>query len=176
MITTEEAKRLQISGWDVFLSEHIAYVSPINRDWVAGQLCSQGLLLARDTAMLSLQQQREHEVKLWRDYLERGGMLGRDPHPAGTVGLIQLQHWLLDCFKLGTAFELGLKARLLRADCVLHQIASSQPELSRKQRTEPVLISEFRKFAASCHDGSRNFFPDLTDRTLSFDTMLKKDA
>jgi hypothetical protein len=176
MIRTDEAARLKVNGWDVFLSEHIAYVSSANQDWMAGQLCSQGLLFARDTAMLSLREQRKLEAERWRQYLNQGGLLGRDPHPDSSVGLHQLQHWRLDCFKLGTALELALKARLLRSGHVLHLIASSQQQLATKQRTRPVLISEFRSVASSYHDGTRNFFPDLTDRTLSFETMLKKEA
>lgn len=176
MITTEEAKRLKVSGWDVFLSEHIAYVNQANQDWVACELCSQGLLFARDTAMLRTRKERDQEAKQWQDYVNSGKTLSHDPHPATVFGLLQLQHWRLDSFKLGTAFELALKARLLRAGYVLHLISPTQPTLSKKQRSEPISISEFRKFASSYHDGSRNLFPDLTERTLSFDTMLKKDA
>ncbi len=175
MISTEEAKRLNVSGWDVYLSDHIAYVSPVNQDWVASQICSQGLLLARDTAILTMRHPRESEARQWREYLDNGSMLGRDPHPTSTAGLFQLRHWRLDCFKLASAFELALKARLLRAGYVLHLIAPSQQALATKQKREPILISEFRSLSLPQHDGSRNFFPHLTDRTLSFETMLKKD-
>ena len=64
MITTDEARLRKVGGWDVYLSEHIAYVNETNQKWVASQLCAQGLLFAQDTAMLRLRRQREEEARI----------------------------------------------------------------------------------------------------------------
>ncbi len=176
MISTEEAKLKQVSGWDVFLSDHIAYVSQANANWVVCQLCSQSLLFANDSTIINLRDKREEEARLWRQFLERGGLLGRDPTPDTNISLFQLQHWRLDCFKLGAAFESALKARLLRKGYLLHLISSSQKILSSRQRNAPIAISEFKQQASSLHNGVHNFFPTLAERTVSFDTLLKVPA
>ena len=57
--------------------------------------------------------------------------------PNASVGLTLLQHWRLDCFKLGTAFELALKARILRSGFLLHLVSPSKKALAAVQRNTP---------------------------------------
>jgi hypothetical protein len=176
MLTTQEAKAQNVSGVDVFFSEHIGYISDLNRDWTASQLLAQAILFANDTTIVKHRQEREVEIRLWREYLKSGGLVGRDPHPPMGVSFKQINHWKLDCFKLGAAFELALKARLLRKGFLLHLVKSSEKDLAKRQRTSPIAIAEFTSKVQTFHNGQYNFFPSLLERTITFDTLLKEEA
>ncbi len=176
MFSTDEAKLKQVSGWDVYFSEHIGYLNEVNQNWVVNQLCSQGILFACDSTLLKLKDGLKEEAKLWANFLASGGILGRDPMPSNQFALHQLRHWRLDCFKLGASFESALKARLLRKGYLLHELTAPQESLAARQRNKPIEISEFKSLVAPMHNGRYNFFPALKEKTLSFDTLLKKEA
>ena len=92
MITTEEAKRTQIGGWDVYLSDHIMYVNDVNRIQSAARLCEQAFMIVHDSYVFKLKKQRESEVMEWKKWISSGGILGKDPTPSSEAAMIQLRN------------------------------------------------------------------------------------
>ena len=172
MITTEEAKRTQIGGWDVYLSDHIMYVNDVNRIQSAARLCEQAFMIVHDSYVFKLKKQRESEVMEWKKWISSGGILGKDPTPSSEAGMIQLRNWQLDSFKIGTALELGVKAALLINSILVHRLRDSH-SLFKKQKKHPIEFGEFHAVSQSYHNGKYNLYPDLSENTLPFSLFLE---
>lgn len=176
MKTTEQARLENVSGHDVFQGDHIFYTSDINRNWGVAQLCRQAYYLATDAAVVQYRGNRSAEAEVWKRWIEAGGDISKHEMPPSTYGLHMLERRFLDFYKIGGALELALKAKLLSLGYVLHYISDNCDALRNRQKKEPISIEEFLSVSSSFHDGKRNYFPDLTDKSLTFDNMLKKGA
>ena len=133
MITTEEAKRNGVSGFDVYRSDHIFYISSLNRDWGVWQLCEQAYFLFMDADLIKYRIQRIQEASAWKEFLDSGKKIVDGNLPSFDYGLFLLSRRFLDSFKIGSAFELSLKARLLSKGYVVHRIDKNNP-LSATQK------------------------------------------
>ena len=174
MKTTEQAKLEKVSGYDVFQGDHIFYISDINRSGGVAQLCRQAYFLATDAAVVRYRGNRNAEAEVWKRWIEAGGDIAKHEMPPSTYGLHMLEQRFLDFYKIGGALELALKAKLLSLGYVLHYISDTCDALRDRQKKEPISIEEFLNVSESFHDGKRNYFPGLTDKSLTFDNILKK--
>lgn len=175
MKTTQQAQAEKVSGHDVYRGDHIFYVSEINRKWGVAQLCQQAYWLASDAAVIRYRSERRKEADVWKQWIAAGGDITKDSMPSSIYGMHLLEHRFLDYYKLGGALELALKARLLNLGYVLHFISrGGNSDIHSRQKREPIEISEFNRQYCSYHDGNRNFFPDLTERSINFDLMLSE--
>lgn len=91
---------------------------------------------------------------------------------------VQTRRSALDNFKIGTAIELALKAKLLGGGYLVHQIDPDNPDtavLAAAQANQPILVSEFRKCVGFVFDTIKTdpcYLPGLKSKSLLFDWLL----
>ena len=174
MISTEQAINDKVSGWDVYLSDHIIYVGDINRIRASARICLHAYMLISDATIFKYRRERHDEANAWKLWISDGGTFGEGA-PETVYVDHQTDQYYLDCFKIGSAIELGLKARLLIKSYLIHLIKNKDLTLYREQKNRPISVNEFISVSNFCHNGTYNFLPDLTDNTLGYSQILDKD-
>lgn len=173
-ISTEEAKRLKIPGWDVYQSDHIIYLNEANIIGGALRLLRESYIIFNDSSIVAFQNQRKTEEEEWKAWIDVGGDLKNRDYPTSNVSTFQHERHHLDMFKIGTAFEIAIKANLLLEGFIVHRINKSSPTLFTEQRKSPLRISRLNEIGILLFNGERNYYSDLDERTLGFDNLLKE--
>lgn len=132
---------------DVFFADQICYLNDINRSHA---VCF-GLLNAKRlferTFRFQYRSQLQQEAKNVGAALAAGKHITDADFPDPHYQLIGLQERLIDCFLIGTFFEIVAKAFLLDKGFVVHKLKGSSNNtnirrLAQQQRTTPVKIAD----------------------------------
>lgn len=176
-ITTAEAKAQQLKGWDLYETSSIIYLDAYHRQWAAVSLCHNALDAFKSTILLSLRDDlavHRENLKSWIDNGALHAGLEMPTHPSNTL-FEQFEKW--ETLRIACGFELILKARLIAAGVILHELDSNNSEyraLAKRQRDQPVFINELLAIKGYMFNGTINFLPGLTKRSISFSTMMNK--
>lgn len=116
-IKYEEALAQGLLGSDVFRRNHIIYKDELHRNWGVVSLNREAYLIFQDTILLSKHREMKIENREFQSTFESDGLIISIPITSQYMQLINLEN-----AKLGVAFELHLKARLLERGYLLHVI------------------------------------------------------
>ena len=132
---------------DVFFAGQICYLNDINRYHA---VCF-GLLNAKKvferTFQFQYRPQLQQEAERVRLALAAGKQISDPSFPRYPYRIASLDERLIDCFLIGTFFEIAAKSFLLDKGFVVHKLkrGSNDPDIvrmARHQRTTPVTIAE----------------------------------
>lgn len=121
-ITTEEAKRQGLPGFDVYRYTHLLYHDDLNRDFGVVRLDIEAVKAFSDTVTLARRHALAAEQAAVKQWLNQGGFDANLTYPWGEASLASMEHVNYENLKIASGFELHLKARLLAGDYVLHEL------------------------------------------------------
>jgi hypothetical protein len=171
-ISTEDAKKRVL----VYRPSHILYHSDLNRDASVVRLNREALQVFSDSITIGQRHALAAEAEAAQKWIGQGGHESGLPMPAGRVGWKGLSYINYEHMKIGSAFELHLKSRLLARNYVLHKIDGRIPEyksLPKQQKTRPIEKHELFAIQAYHFDGTQNYLPGLLDGSLNFEWLTK---
>ncbi len=161
---------------DVFFADQICYINDINRHHA---VCY-GLLNAKKvfekTLMFQYRFQIRQEVESVRAALAAGKQITDSDFPRFPPYQIAiLRERLVDCFLIGTFFEIVAKAFLLDKGFIVHEVNRGSKDtnikrLAEQQKTTPVAITDllqYDHFQDYKHNG-RNGLESLQFKTVDY--------
>ena len=163
-ITTEEAKRQGLPGFDVYRYTHLLYHDERNRDFGVVRLNVEALKAFSDTVTLAHRHALAAEQAAIKKWLEKGGFKANLPVPWGEASNAIMEYVNFENMKIAAGFELHLKARLLARDFVLHEIdpkAAGYKALAEEQIDRPIAKREILAIQPYHFDGRQNYLPGL---------------
>lgn len=175
-ITTNEAKTLALNGSDSYRTTHLVYLDERHRDFAVVRLNLEALKAFFDTIAVRHRHQLAAERVADKLFLGAGGMTAGLELPPATATWATLEYMNYEHLKIASGFELNLKARLLAAGHVLHEIDLSSPlykTLAKEQRERPILITELLNLSEFHFDGSQNYLPGLKSSSLKFSLLTE---
>lgn len=176
-ISSAEAVAQNLPGHDTYRASHLIYKDEINRDGGVFRLCLEAFYAFTDSIMIAERHamlQEELCTKLW---LEEGGSLETGWLPDSPVTWKWIKSLNLEHLKIASGFEITLKSILLEKNYIIQEIVKNNDiyhSLAQKQKSEPVHLSELFKVGGYRYDGTRNYLPGLTNKSLGFEQILKK--
>lgn len=176
-ITTEEAKRLALPGFDVYRRTHLWYHDDLNRDHGVVHLNIEAVKAFSDTVTLTRRHVLAGEQAAVKEWLRQGGSAANLPYPGGEATTARMEYVNYENLKLASGFELHLKARLLARNYLLHEIDSrvnGYKALASAQETRPIAKAELFAIQPYHFDGRQNYLPGLTEASLKFSRLTGK--
>ena len=177
-ITTEEAKKQALPGSDVYRNSHLLYHDDLHRDVGVVRLNIEAIKAFSDTVILTQRHALAAERAAARQWRSQGGFEAGLPFPLGEASHAMLEYVNYEYLKIGSAFELHLKARLLARNYVLHEIekTAGYKDLAAEQKKRPILKQELFSIQRYHFDGRRNYLPGLRKESLKFSWLTDKPA
>ena len=177
-ITTEEAKKQALPGSDVYRYSHRLYQDDLHRDDGVVRLNIEANKAFSDTVILTQRHALAAERAAARQWRSQGGFEAGLPFPGGEASHAMLEYVNYEHLKIGLAFELHLKARLLARNYVLHEIETTAgyKDLAAEQKKRPILKQELFSIQPYHFDGRRNYLPGLQEASLKFSWLTDKPA
>lgn len=178
-ITTTEAKKQLLPGFDVYRYTHLLYHDDLNRDFGAVRLNVEAIKAFSDTVTIMQRHAIAAEQAAEKQWLDKGGFEANLPYPWGAASLASMEYINYEHLKIASAFELHLKARLLARNYVLHEIdakASGCKSLADDQKNRPVQRQELITIHPFHFDGRQNYLPGLKESSLKFSWLTDKPA
>ena len=178
-ITTVEAKRQALPGWDVYRYSHLLYHDGLSRDFGVVRLNVEAMKAFADTVALTQRHALAEEQASVKRWFNQGGFESGLPFPLGHASRASMEYVNYEHLKIASAFELHLKARLLARDYVLHEIDSKTADyktLAAEQMERPILKQELLSIQPYHFDGTQNYLPGLKDASLKFSWLTDKPA
>jgi hypothetical protein len=176
-ITTEDAKKQQLPGFDVYKYSHLLYHDDLNRDCGVVRLNVEAFKAFSDTVTIVQRHALAAEQAAVKQWLEQGGFRENIPYPWGAASLAMMEYVNYEHLKIASGFELHLKARLLAHNYILHEIDGKIPEyktLARDQSERPIEKSELIAIHPYHFDGKQNYLPGLREGSLKFSRLTDK--
>lgn len=173
-ISTEEAKKQNLPGSDVFRFSHLLYNDPLHRNAGVVHLNVEAYKAFSDTIILGQRHALAAEHEAVEEWLKAGDVVSGMPYPWGTVTFAYTNYVNYENFKIACGFELHLKARLLAKDFVIHEIDGRQPDyksLAKEQETRPIPKGELFAISSYYFDGQQNYLPGLKDKSLKYSKL-----
>ena len=176
-MSSTEAVAQGLPGHDCYRASHLIYKDDINRDGGVIRLCLEAFYAFTDSIMIAERHamlQEELSTKLW---LAEGGSLKTERLPDTPVTWKWLRFLNLEHLKIASGFEITLKSILLERNYIIQEIDKNigiYRELAQKQKTEPVHSGEVIEVGGYRYDGTMNYLPGLTNKSLGFEQILKK--
>lgn len=170
-LTTEEAKKLRLPGFDVYKYTHLLYHDDLNRDFGVVRLNVEAIKAFSDTVTVVQRHAMAAEQVAIKGWLAQGGFESNKPYPWGTASLASMEYANYEHLKIACAFELHLKARLLSRNYVLHEIDGNLAAcrgLAAEQRDRPIGRDELVAVQQYHFDGRQNYLPGLKEASLRF--------
>ncbi len=130
-----------------------------------------------DTVTLSRRNEMAAERQTARVWLDAGGFGSGAPYSWGHVTHAWLQFVNYEHLKIASGFELHLKARLLAADLVVHEVDRSNPlyrGLADGQKQRPIHKTELFGISDYMFNGRLNYLPGLRDLSIKFSLITKR--
>lgn len=172
-ITTEDAKRQDLPGFDVYRNTHSFYFDDMHRDHGVIQLNLEALKAFSDTVTLACRHELAATQAAVREW-HKAGLAANLPPPLSQASIASMKFVNYENLKIASGFELHLKARLLGRDFVLHQIdskAKGYKDLAAEQRFRPIPKSELIAINSYYFDGRQNYLPGLKEGSIKFSQM-----
>ena len=177
-ITTDEAKKQALPGFDVYRYSHLLYHDDLNRDFGVVRLNVEAMKAFCDTVTVTQRKSIAEDQAAIDRWHAQGGFQADLPFPWwGDATRAKMEYVNYEYFKIASAFELHLKARLLARDVVVHEIDAKIPEykvLSRAQSSRPIGKFEVMAIQPYFFDGKQNYLPGLKDTSLKFSLLTDK--
>ena len=167
---------------DVFFADQICYLNDSNRSHA---VCF-GLLNAKKiferTFQYQYRPQLQQEAERVRLALAAGKQISDPDFPRFPYQMASLNERLIDCFLIGTFFEIAAKSFLLDKGFVVHKLKqrsnhSAITRMARNQRTTPVKIADLLQ-----HDHfqdyqgkGRNGLESLEFMTVDYGWLYRND-
>ena len=178
-ITTEEAKKKALPGFDVYRYSHLLYHDDLNRDFGVVRLNVEAIKAFSDTVTLAKRHALAAEQAAVKQWLGAGGFDAGLPFPWGEASRASMEYVNYEHMKIASAFELHLKARLLARNYVLHEIdakTAGYKGLAAEQVHRPILKQELLTIQPYHFDGRQNYLPGLKEASLKFSWLTDKPA
>lgn len=178
-ITTEEAKKQSLPGFDVYRYTHLLYRDDLHRDHGAVRLNVEAIKAFSDTVTIMQRHAIADEQAAVKQWLAKGGFEANLQYPWGAASLASMEYVNYEHLKIASAFELHLKARLLARNYVLHEIDAKAPgckSLATDQYDRPIKRHELIAIHPFHFDGMRNYLPGLRESSLKFSWLTDKPA
>jgi hypothetical protein len=178
-ITTEEAKKQSLPGFDVYRYSHLLYHDALNRDSGVVRLNVEAIKAFSDTVTIAKRNELAAEQAVVKHWLAQGGINTNLPFPWGDATRATMEYVNYEHLKIASAFELHLKARLLSRNYVLHEIDSNIPgykSLASEQSKRPIEKCELIAIQPYHFDGKQNYLPGLREASLKFSWLTDKPA
>ena len=166
---------------DVFFADQICYLNDINRFHA---VCF-GLLNAKKlferTFRFQYRSQLEQEAKNVRGALAAGKYITDSDFPRSPYQIMYMQEWLIDCFLIGTFFEIAAKAFLLDKGFVVHKLKGGSNtnirRLAQQQKTTPVKITDLLQYDQfqDYRGNGRNGLASLEFMTVDYGWLYAND-
>jgi hypothetical protein len=176
-ITTEEAKRQGLPGFDTYRYTHLLYHDDLNRDHGVFRLNEEALKAFSDTVSVTHRHALAAEQAAEKEWLRKGGFNSDIPYPFGDVTGEKRKYLNYENLKIACGFELHLKARLLGRDFIVHEI-DPKPQgcksLAEEQRTRPITKRELFAVQPYRFDGNQNYLPGLKEGSIKFSWLTDK--
>ena len=178
-ITTEEAKRRSLSGFDVYRYSHLLYHDDLNRDFGVVRLNVEAIKAFSDTVTIVQRHALAAEQSAVKQWFAQGGFESNIPLPWGEATYASMEYVNYEHLKIASAFELHLKARLLARNYVLHEIdakADGYRSLATEQFNRPIEKQELFAIQPYHFDGKLNYLPGLKEGSIKFSWLTDKPA
>ena len=178
-ITTEEAKKQSLPGFDVYRYSHLLYHDDLNRDFGVVRLNVEAIKAFSDTVTIVQRHALAAEQAAVKQWLAQGGFEANLPFPWGEASRACMEYVNYEHLKIASAFELHLKARLLARNYVLHEIdakTTGYKSLAAEQSDRPIERQELLAILPYHFDGKQNYLPGLREGSLKFSWLTDKPA
>lgn len=179
-ITTAEAKKQALPGFDVYRYSHLLYHDDLNRDFGVVRLNVEAMKAFSDTVTITQRKSIAEDQAAIDRWHAQGGFQANLPFPWwGDATRAKMEYVNYEHFKIASAFELHLKARLLARDFVLHEIdarISGYKSLATEQASRPIGKFEVMAIQPYYFDGKQNYLPGLKDTSLKFSLLTDKPS
>ena len=177
-ITTAEAKNQLLPGFAVYRYSHLLYHDDLNRDFGVVRLNVEAMKAFSDTVTITQRKSIAEDQAAINRWQAQGGFQENLPFPWwGDATRAKMEYVNYEHFKIATAFELHLKARLLARNFILHEIdakISGYKTLATEQASRPIGKFEIIAIQPYCFDGKQNYLPGLKDTSLRFSSLTDK--
>ena len=176
-LTTEEAKRLRLPGFDVYQYTHLLYHDDLNRDFGVVRLNMEAIKALSDTVTVTQRHSIAAEQLAVKHWLAEGGLQSGRPFRWGSASRASMEYVNYEHLKIASAFELHLKARLLSRSFVLHEVDAGLAEfrqLAVEQRDRPIGRKELLAIRPYHFNGTHNYLPGLREASIKFSWLTDK--
>lgn len=175
-ISSVEAKTKALPGHDTFRASHSIYHDEISRDGGIFALCVEAFKAFNDSIMVSERQILAYERLQDEIFIGEGRSILDSPLPANPMTWKWIRLMNLEHLKIASGFEIIIKSMLVEKGILIQEIKSDRAYkiLAIKQRKSPVYAKEIRKIKDFRFDGSVNYLPGLTRKSIGFQTVLKE--
>lgn len=178
-ISTEEARKQKLPGYDTYKNTHLHYIDDFHRDFGVVSLNLEAIKAFSDTITIAQRHALAAEHAAIKEWFDRDGMGTGSPFPSRRAIHAFMEYVNYEHLKIAAAFELHLKARLLSRDYILHEIdkgTAGYETLAAKQNYQPIRKQDVFAIKSYHHDGTQNYLPGLRDASLKFSLIVKKPA
>jgi len=152
------------------------YHGDLNRDAGVVSLNIEALKAFNDTITIARYQEMVAESAKITEFCSSGGLESGRSFPFGRAHLDFMEYYNYENLKIACAFELHLKARLLKRDFVVHEIDGSAgfKDLEVEQRKRPIHRQRLLTRTEYHFDGSLNYLPGLKESSLKFSLIVEE--
>ena len=175
-ISSAEAVAHGLPGHDCYRASHVIYTDDINRDAGVLRLCHEAFYAFTDSIMIAERHAMLQEEMGTNRWLAEGGLEARwlpdTPVTWKWIKSLNLEH-----LKIASGFEITLKSIILEKNYIIQKIDEKidiYKPLALKQKSEPVHPAELFEIGGYRYDGTMNYLPGLTNKSLGFDQILNK--
>lgn len=178
-ISTEEAKKRLLPGFDVCKYTHLLYHDDLHRDVGVVRLNLEAIKAFSDTVTISQRHAIAAEQAAVVQYWGEKGFEVHHPFYWGEKTIASIDHMNYEHFKIASGFELHLKARLLSSDYILHEIDGKITDyrtLAAQQKIRPIKKHELHKICSYSFNGKHNYLPGLKESSIKFSWLTDKPA
>ena len=179
-ITTIEAKKLALPGFDVYQYSHLLYHDDLNRDFGVVRLNIEAIKAFSDTVTITKRHELEADQTAINHWMSLGGLESSIEFPWwGDATRSQMEYVNYEHLKIASAFELHLKARLLARNYILHEIDSKSTAykfIAGEQAIRPINKNELFAIQPYHFDGKKNYLPGLRLGSIKFSWLTDKPA
>lgn len=117
-ITTEEAEKQSLPGFDLYKYTHLLYHDALNRDFGAVRLNVEAMKAFSDTVTIAQRHTIAVERAAVKQWHANGGFEANLLYPRGAASRASLEYINYEHLKIASGFELHLKGRQLRGHVV----------------------------------------------------------
>lgn len=179
-MTTQEAQRRFLPGFDVYRNSHLLYHDDLNRDFGVVHLNLEAFKAFSDTVTITQRHTLASDQKAIDIWVAQGGFEAKLPFPWwGDSTRARMEYRNYEHLKIASGFELHLKARLLARDYLLHEIdpkTHGYKALAKEQKRRPINKRELLAVQSYHFNGQQNYLPGLKDTSLKFSLLTDELA
>lgn len=179
-ITTAEAQEQGLIGADRWKEWSILrYRNEETRDRGVAELYREAITILLDTITLKNRAAILEEYEIWMMFFEsiHAGTAGNSKSPICPKIRDRRFQLNIENFKIAAGFEIFIKARLFQEGYVPHEIEKATvgcEALAKQQKSRPITVQELLAASPSRFDGTANYWPALSSRSLQFSTLTEK--